>query len=73
LLFVVTGCAKPGEEGAKNPDTEKEEEEQAIPVEIATLQRGDVYAVYSGTASIEAFGEAMVEAKVGGEILCTVS
>ncbi|MDH3945683.1 MAG: efflux RND transporter periplasmic adaptor subunit [Chromatiales bacterium] len=68
LLFVVTGCAKPGEEGANNPDTEKEEEEQAIPVEIATLQRGDVYAVYSGTASIEAFGEAMVEAKVGGEV-----
>ena len=68
LLFVVAGCTKPGEEGANNPDTEKEEEEQAIPVEIATLQRGDVYAVYSGTASIEAFGEAMVEAKVGGEV-----
>ncbi len=29
LLFVVTGCAKPGEEGANNPDTEKEEEEHS--------------------------------------------
>lgn len=40
----------------------------AIPVEIATATRGDIFAVYSGTAPIEAFADATVIAKVGGEV-----
>ena len=50
--------------------TVKEEEEEAppVPVETETPVRGDVLAVYSGTAPIEAFAEADVIAKVEGEI-----
>ncbi len=68
LLLAVGGCTGPAGDDGDAGDNEQEEEEQSIPVETATLQRGDVYAIYSGTASIEAFGEAMVEAKVGGEV-----
>ncbi len=49
-------------------DTEDEEETPPIPVETSKPVRGDVYAVYSGTAPIEAFAEADVIAKVEGEI-----
>lgn len=45
-----------------------EEEAPPIPVETSTPARGDVLAVYSGTAPIEAFAEADVVAKVEGEI-----
>lgn len=45
-----------------------EEEVPPIPVETSTPTRGDVLAVYSGTAPIEAFAEADVVAKVEGEI-----
>jgi membrane fusion protein (multidrug efflux system) len=40
----------------------------AVPVETATPTRGDIFAVYSGTAPIEAFADATVIAKVGGEV-----
>lgn len=46
----------------------EEDESPAIPVETALPTRGDIYAVYSGTAPIEAFADATVIAKVGGEI-----
>jgi membrane fusion protein (multidrug efflux system) len=45
-----------------------EEDAPPIPVEITQPVRGDVYAVYTGTAPIEAFAEANVIAKVDGEI-----
>ncbi len=51
----------------KNED-EDEDEAPAVPVEVAYPDRGDVYAMYSGTAPIEALAEATVIAKVGGEI-----
>jgi len=54
-----------------NQADEKEEDEEAappIPVETSNPVRGDVVAVYSGTAPIEAFAEADVIAKVEGEI-----
>jgi membrane fusion protein (multidrug efflux system) len=51
------------------PTVEEEEEEiPPVPVETNTPVRGDVVAVYSGTAPIEAFAEADVIAKVEGEI-----
>jgi membrane fusion protein (multidrug efflux system) len=40
----------------------------AVPVETQTLRRGEMLAVYSGTAPIEADQEAKVVAKVGGEV-----
>ena len=49
-------------------DESDEEVTPPIPVETNTPVRGDVLAVYSGTAPIEAFAEADVIAKVEGEI-----
>ncbi len=49
-------------------DGDEDEETPPIPVETATPTRGDVYAVYTGTAPIEAFAEADVIAKVAGEV-----
>jgi membrane fusion protein (multidrug efflux system) len=37
-------------------------------VEVATPSRGDIFATHSGTAAIEAYADALVVAKVGGEI-----
>lgn len=66
LAVLLAGCqAKIGGEKAE----EDEEETPPIPVEVAEVNRGDVVAVYSGTAPLEADGEAMVVAKVGGEIV----
>jgi membrane fusion protein (multidrug efflux system) len=63
--ILLGACEQNGEE----PDaTEDEEETVAIPVEIVTPTRGDIVAVYSGTAPIEAFAEADVIAKVAGEV-----
>jgi membrane fusion protein (multidrug efflux system) len=50
------------------PEDENEEDVAPVPVETSTPVRGDVYAVYSGTAPIEAFAEADVIAKVEGEV-----
>ena len=41
----------------------------AIPVEVATPVRGDIVSAYTGTAPIEAFADATVVAKVGGEVV----
>lgn len=40
----------------------------AVPVEVLPAARGEMLAVYSGTAPLEADGEAVVVAKVGGEL-----
>lgn len=47
---------------------EDEEETPPIPVETSVPVRGDIFAVYSGTAPIEAFAQAEVVAKVAGEV-----
>lgn len=49
-------------------DDNEEEKAPAIPVEVATPSRGDIYATHTGTAAVEAFAEALVVAKVAGEI-----
>lgn len=67
-LMTLSACQPPGEEtGAKSDDEEKEPE--PVPVEIANLSRGTVDATYVGTATLEADGEAVVKAKVNGEIV----
>ncbi len=60
-VFLLGGCDRPDD---KNED----EESPPIPVETSLPVRGDVVAVYSGTAPIEAFAEADVIAKVAGEV-----
>ncbi len=62
-LLLLTACQQNNEE-----EQSDEEETPPIPVETSTPIRGDVVAVYSGTAPIEAYAEADVIAKVEGEI-----
>jgi membrane fusion protein (multidrug efflux system) len=66
LSAVLLNACQPGE---NDKDAESNDDEvAAIPVEIASATRGDIFAVYSGTAPIEAFADATVIAKVGGEV-----
>jgi membrane fusion protein (multidrug efflux system) len=62
-VFLLGACQQ-GEQAAESED----EEVPPIPVETSSPIRGDVVAVYSGTAPVEAFAEADVIAKVEGEI-----
>lgn len=62
-LLLVSGCDQP----SGDPDT-PDEEAAAVPVETIKPFRSDIDAKYSGTAPIEAFADAMVIAKVGGEV-----
>jgi membrane fusion protein (multidrug efflux system) len=64
-LAALAACQKDGESVA---DKKEKDEVPAIPVETAAPTRSDVYAIYSGTAPIEAFADAVVVAKVGGEV-----
>lgn len=64
LAVVLPGCQPGAGEDAKGD----EEEQPAVPVETAVPSRGDIYAVYSGTAPVEAYADAQVIAKVGGEV-----
>lgn len=68
LSLVVLGAALAGCNPGAGADDEGDEETPAIPVEIALPVRGDINASYSGTAAIEAFRDATVIAKVGGEV-----
>ncbi len=75
LLLAVTilcaGCSQGGRgaNGKKNGENGAAEDVPPIPVEIARAKTGDAVAAYSGTAALEAEQEAMVVAKVGGEVV----
>ncbi|MDA0994461.1 MAG: efflux RND transporter periplasmic adaptor subunit [Proteobacteria bacterium] len=62
--IFITAC---GDDG-KSADKSEDEEVLSIPVETVRPSRGDIVAMYSGTAPIEAFADAAVIAKVGGEV-----
>jgi len=66
VLLLLAGCNPAGDSAAGGKDDE--DAKPAIPVEVASAVRGDIYSTYSGTAPIEAFAEATVVAKVGGEV-----
>ena len=69
LLATLAAIALAGcELGDDQADEDADEEVAAIPVETVTPIRGDIDARYSGTAPIEAFADATVIAKVGGEV-----
>ncbi len=61
--LALAGC---GNGEAKMDD--KKDETPPIPVETANVGRASVAATYSGTATLEAEGEATVVAKVGGVV-----
>ncbi|MGI9263136.1 MAG: efflux RND transporter periplasmic adaptor subunit [Woeseiaceae bacterium] len=62
--LLMSAC----ESGDEASEEDAEEEVAAIPVETIRPLRGDIDAMYSGTAPIEAFADATVIAKVGGEV-----
>lgn len=68
-VLALAGCggSVEGKTGKSDSDEEKEET-LPTPVEVATVNVGDITAVYTGTAVLEADGEATVMAKVGGEL-----
>lgn len=65
LTALILSACETGEEAG---DDDAEEDVAAIPVETVRPIRGDIDAMYSGTAPIEAFADATVIAKVGGEV-----
>jgi membrane fusion protein (multidrug efflux system) len=67
-LILLAGCQP--EEAAEG---EADNEVAAIPVETVLPSRGTVKAMYTGTAPIEAFADATVIAKVGGEVLAILA
>jgi membrane fusion protein (multidrug efflux system) len=70
LALSISGCANDGVAGDK-PAPEKDPKaaaEAAIPVEVAQPERGEMLAMYSGTATLGAEADAEVIAKVGGEV-----
>lgn len=70
LPLLISALLLAGCQGESDKDAPEDEEEVTrIPVEIATLQRGDVFAVYTGTASLETDADALVIAKVSGEVV----
>jgi membrane fusion protein (multidrug efflux system) len=63
-ILLLAGCQS-------DQQKESESDEDAappVPVETGQPTRGDVYAMYTGTAPIEAYAEADVIAKVHGEV-----
>jgi len=61
--LLLAACSTDGGDAADD-----DKEASAIPVETAAPTRGDIVAMYSGTAPIEAFADATVIAKVSGEV-----
>jgi len=61
---LATGCSN----GKAKDEDAAADKETAVPVETQGVKRGEMVAVYSGTAPIEAHDEALVVAKVGGEV-----
>ncbi len=56
------------ETATEEAQDEDEDESPPVPVETSLPERGDIYAVYAGTAAIEAYAEADVIARVAGEV-----
>lgn len=70
ILLFLAGCQgrAAGEDATAGKKDGEKEEAPPVPVELAYPSRGQMLATYSGTATIEAFAEADVIAKVGGEV-----
>jgi membrane fusion protein, multidrug efflux system len=69
LGLMLAGCQSGAGDEQAGTGEDEDKDTPAIPVEVAAATRGDIVAVYSSTAPIEAFAEAQVVAKVGGEVV----
>jgi len=67
LTLAVAGCAK-NVAADKSTEGKDAKADAAIPVEVTAPVRGEMLAMYSGTATLEAEADAEVLAKVGGEV-----
>jgi membrane fusion protein (multidrug efflux system) len=70
LALAISACAEDGVAGDKTAQEKdaKALADSAIPVEVAKPVRGEMLAMYSGTATLEAEADAEIIAKVGGEV-----
>ena len=70
LGFMLLAACQSGTDDAGDAAdaSEAEDDSPAIPVETSVATRDDIYAMYSGTAPVEAFADAEVIAKVAGEV-----
>jgi len=70
LALALAACAEDGVAADKTAEEKdaKALADSAIPVEVARPVRGEMLAMYSGTATLEAEADAKVVAKVGGEV-----
>lgn len=68
LLAMLAACGGDAESTAAGENGEDGTDAPPVPVEIGRPARGDVFAVYKGTAPIEAYADADVIAKVAGEV-----
>jgi membrane fusion protein (multidrug efflux system) len=70
IALTLSACARDGIAGDKSAQDAdaKAKAEAAIPVEVAKPDRGEMLAMYSGTATLEAEADAEILAKVGGEV-----
>jgi membrane fusion protein, multidrug efflux system len=62
--MLLLGCKGSADEAAAGDGTSPR-----IPVEVAPLERGEVFAVHTGTASLQTDADALVVAKVGGQVV----
>jgi len=67
-LLGLGACSRGGKDGGETGSGKGDEEPPVVPVEVVPVDRGDVYAVYTGTAALETDADALVVAKVGGEV-----
>jgi membrane fusion protein (multidrug efflux system) len=68
LALTISACANDGVAGDKTAQEKDAKSDAAIPVEVARPIRGEMLAMYSGTATLEAEADAEIIAKVGGEV-----
>ena len=70
IALALGACAKDGvaADNTTQAKDEKAKADAAIPVEVASPVRGEMLAMYSGTATLEAEADAEILAKVGGEV-----
>ena len=65
---LLHGCGV-GEASISATDGAEAANESALPVEVTTPHRGDIYATYRATASISSDADAPVTARVAGELV----
>lgn len=68
-LTLLVACGGPGEGPGPGAGTGAEADAAPVPVEVATAERRAMAASYTGTAALEAPGEAQVVAKTSGVAL----